>query len=451
MQLVLKRLPYADSLAPRLARAARVFTRVREVFPITWIGFVWISAAGLGLYFFGVKRLDMLLLAASSIALGLVVLCLLFVPLCAWLAYRAAKRTHHTGSLGFEANHAHPTGFVMPTFWYLPLARATWVCEGPDASVETKLERGVYKELAKAHRRGVHEAIVRRFEVADPIGLTRVTFRVTEQRGARVLPARGNLKAVHVLENLAGGDGLPHPSGTPEGDRVDLRHYAPGDPIRYVLWKTYAKSRDLVVRMPERAVSPIQHTVAYFVAGPSDEASAGAARAALDSGALGKDWIFGADGSRELSTTAPLAIEALCKSAHTPEDQQGRGLADFLKQASPAGATGASRAIVFVPAEAGDWLTATLGSIRQTRANVEFVVCADRFESDKELPRWKRWLTRKPTIAKGQVAVRLEKLEALVQKLSGGSATTRQRVWVLDRQTGRSYDGIPRAGTGGLR
>ena len=49
-----------------------------------------------------------------------------------------------------------------------------------------------------------------------------------------------------------------------------MRAYGHGDPMRHVLWKTFARSRRLLVRMPERAIAPSPTTVAFLIAGPGE-------------------------------------------------------------------------------------------------------------------------------------------------------------------------------------
>src|SRR5690606_13705720 len=120
-----------------------------------------------------------------------------------------------------------------------------------------------------------------------------------------------------------------------------------------VLWKVFAKSRELIIRTPERAISPARKTAVYMVADQGDEPAAGAARTAIDVGAFGGDWVLGADGTSEVTKSRDHALELLARSAHASADQAGAGLANFLLDAAP-GAM--ARAVVFVPPTPGAWL-----------------------------------------------------------------------------------------------
>ena len=69
------------------------------------------------------------------------------------------------------------------------------------------------------------------------------------------LPQTNTLSAIPQLRSLNAEDGLSNPSGKPEGDRMEIRRYVPGDSIRDVMWKVYAKTRQLNVRLAEKSVT----------------------------------------------------------------------------------------------------------------------------------------------------------------------------------------------------
>ena len=229
-----------------------------------------------------------------------------------------------------------------------------------------------------------------------------------------------------------------HPDGPQEGELYDLRHYTPGDPIRFVLWKVFARSRQLVVRSPERALSPIRQTCAYLVAGEGDEPAAGAARLAVMHGSLGNDWVLGADGSHEDAKRRDQAIDLLARSANVG-DKGGTGLAAFLeRRGSVAGKLG--RAVVFVPGRPGPWLDAVLAQCRGIGGRggrIEFVVGTDGIAPAPP----KRWFARLALrertyeVTPGAVApVTTEQVGEVIKALSAIG-----RVIVIDRMAGRMF------------
>ena len=130
----------------------------------------------------------------------------------------------------------------------------------------------------------------------DVLGLCQLSWQLGQRVRCRALPQLHAIKQLPLLRSLTAEDGIPNPSGQPEGDRMEIRPYAPGDSIKNIMWKVYARSRQLNVRLPEHSVFQSKRTIAYLLTSDNDEAAAAVARVALQSGALGEDWAFGADG-----------------------------------------------------------------------------------------------------------------------------------------------------------
>src|SRR5262249_49341160 len=151
-----------------------------------------------------------------------------------------------------ECGAAGRSGFSISSLWYIPLVSVSWSWIEPAGSVSIARVRRRLHEIVTPARRGWHETIVRRVEVRDAFGLVKIAFRIRQERVVRTWPSSGALRPVELLRSVATGDDVPHPAGRPAGDRIDLRRYAPGDPMRLILWKVYARTRQTVVRTPER-------------------------------------------------------------------------------------------------------------------------------------------------------------------------------------------------------
>ena len=176
---------------------------------------------------------------------------------------------------------------------------------------------------------------------------------------------------------------------------------------------------------------PAQQAVAYLVTDLRDEPAAGTARAAVDAGALGEGWLFGADGSEHDADAPAEALELLTRSAQAATEAGGAGLASFLSRAAP---TGEQRAVVFVPPRRGPWLDRVLNAFDGRRGHMEFVVCIDGAERDEAEPsRLGRWMWGEEAGAK-EVDRWSEVLE-VVKALRGPNA----RVLVIDRRNGAVY------------
>ena len=418
-------------------------TRALGPVPITPLGLIVVAGSGHALVNYGLERIDLVLLVIGAVGLGLVCAGLLSTLLGALLLWRhnrrRARASEGAAAIDVECGYPVPTGYWLPRLRALPFIAIRWRWLDPEAEVRVVAKRGRLREEVIASRRGHVGAVVRELEVGDIFGLAQIRLRLRETRKVRFVPSVGQLKRVDVIRGMAGGEDISHPEGPQEGELYDLRAYTPGDPIRFVLWKVFARSRQLVVRAPERALSPIRQTCAYLVAGGGDEPAAGAARLAIELGALGSDWVLGADGSHDDATRKDQAIDILARSAEVDAPAGGKALGAFLQRR---GLGSISRAVIFVPGRPGPWLANVIAQCEQVGARggrVDFVVGTDGI-----IPAPKRgWLARLtlhaplPALAPGATTpVTTEEVGEVVRVLSSAG-----RVTVLDRSAGRVYAG----------
>jgi len=216
----------------------------------------------------------------------------------------------------------------------------------PDSAELTLTARGAaLTEQLAFHDHAEVRSIERRIEVRDVLGLTALAFRRRDPVEIDVLPHLGAFRQLPLLFSLSGGDDLPHPLGVDQGDRLELKRYAPGDPARFIHWKVYARTGKLVVRMPERALSRAFRVAAFLCAGADDAASAAAARAALMLGAFGADFRFGADGSHALARDVAEGLPMIRRSS-AARSAPGAQLVPFMAQVER---EGPASLVLFVP------------------------------------------------------------------------------------------------------
>ena len=152
--------------------------------------------------------------------------------------------------------------------------------------------------------------------------------------------------------------------------------------------------------------------------------------------------MLGADGNEAYAKTPMQALEILARSAATPTDQGGAGLADFLARATPGGL---ARAVVFVPGRPGPWLDRVVATVRsrtapnQAHSPVEFVVCTDGIVPVARASWWSRLAFQlRPVDTAGPVTLAPgDEVAAVLRAL----ATTRAPVTLVDRVAGRAYPG----------
>ena len=213
----------------------------------------------------------------------------------AWLKLRGPL-AHSSLALTLETGRARTTNFRLPSLWYLPLVQVRWQWLTPaGARVRNARENNALTEAVTPATRGRFEQIERLVFVSDPFGISRVTVHMKEPCSLDVLPRIDGLRTLPSLISFASGDASPHPMGLEDGDRLELSRYTPGDPARFIHWKVLGRTRKLMVRRPERALSVARRMAAFMVAGPDDDASAAVARLAIEERLLGNEWTFGTD------------------------------------------------------------------------------------------------------------------------------------------------------------
>jgi len=410
------------------AVALRAGRRVVDIFPFSPLGLFVAGAAAAALKWFAYGQLDLVLLVVGYVGLGLPILSMIFVVVGAlWVRTRAGA-PRHPEPLRAETMRRVATGLVVPSLVWLPLARVRWGWQSPRSFRAQVLPERRFTRLLEEvvlHDRGEIRGVERRFVIEDVLGLARIAIRKRDPVAIDVLPNVGGLRQMPVLVSLAGGDELPHPMGIDDGDRVELRRYVPGDPARFIHWKVFSRTRKLMVRVPERALTRARRTVAYLVAGEDDDATAAAARVAIETDALGGEWTFGADGSTEDARRVDDAVRLVVRSS-AARAHGGAGLRAFLARAER---NGPASAVVFAPPRPGAWLEPVLAAARLRRHRMRVVIGTDGVVARAQLPLWRRLLASSAE-PEGTPA---DALDRVVRAL----ASARADVVLFDRTTGR--------------
>ena len=359
------------------------------VVPLRVAGLVLAAAGAYVAFGVGKHQADYLLYPAGICAIALVATCMVCVVAGALRVWRFVKARPAGIPHELETTHPSSTEFTFPSLAWWPLVetRVAWVAP---TGIEVAIEpRGrLWAEVITPRQRGRYTRLVRRFTVSDVFGLCACTFDVAWDEPIRIAPARA-AQSAELAVGWATGDAFSHPSGRAEGDLVEMRAYGHGDPMRHVLWKTFARSRRLLVRMPERAIAPSPATVAFLIAGPGDEPSCGTARLYLERNLFGADFLFGADGAAEPARDRDTALDQIIDSAASSDpaaalDALGKNI-DPVRLAS---------CVVFAPAVDGPWRDRVAAFAARLPAPPIIVIGVDGAEPPAPRPRWKRLLVR---------------------------------------------------------
>jgi hypothetical protein len=429
-----------------VARLWRRFFRpwlrpLHGAFPLTRTGVAFLLLFGLAVWFQGVLHLDLVLLVAGLAGI-LVIASLLLCTLAGatWLTWRS-RRARTPGLLDLETATPQPTGYRVGYPRWIPftVAQWQWVNDGNGetaATITIEREGGELVEMAAPERRCIVERVVRRFAVRDLFGLCEIAWRRAETVSLRVLPERGMLAQMPPPAGMADGDDLSDVYAEPRGDRVEMRQYAPGDPLRMVLWKVYARTNRMMVRTPERSVAERRKGCAYLVASPNDDATAAVARIAIERGLLGDDWCFAADGVDRHATEREEALEVLARSGEAETAERDGNLGAFLSKMEN---EGYQFCILLLPPDPQAWAHAATQVTGTGILRMQILTGVEAVRPEREgAPAWKARLSRWFLRPDGSPQYTLEDLRQLASGTAGMAATA----GVAERQTGHLFQDI---------
>ncbi|MER2566878.1 MAG: DUF58 domain-containing protein [Myxococcaceae bacterium] len=372
--------------------------------PLRLGGLVLIGAAGLALRV-SETEVDHLLRPVALVALALVAACLLLVMVTTLYVRRAVKSQEAGVPPELQSGGELTTSFRVPNVRALGLLDVQLEWASPTGfSVSLVRTEGKLGEKIGALERGRHDRLVRRFTIEDVFGLSSLSFEVEWAVALRVTPVAAPVNA-SLAASRSSGDAWSHPSGRAEGDLVEMRSYAHGDSMRHVLWRTFARTRRLLVRMPERAVAPQPLNVAFLIAGQADEPSAGVARVFLEQGLLGPDFVFAADGALKPTTRVPEAVEQIIDSIRSRSDGAA-GLDGLANQVEP---HRLGACVVFAPPVDGPWRERLVAMSRRLSVPATVVIGIDGSDAappPKNVPKWLLQQSTEATLATGLVALK---------------------------------------------
>ncbi len=415
--------------------------RLIALFPLTLQGVITLLITAYALRVYGYGAMDLVVFALAICALAILVFSLFCSVISGVFIQRRVRTSLDEIASGLkpisvEAGYPNETGFQLPPLNYFPLIKLSWRVIYPDfiaTRIRIAADGNLVEEIVP-EKRCKTDLVTRLFTVSDVLGFCRYSWQQKQLVSCTALPRTNTVKPLPLLRSLTAEDGIPNPSGDPDGDRMEIRRYVPGDSVRNIMWKVYARSRQLNVRLAEKSVFHSNRTVAYLLSSDNDEAAAAVARVALETGALGDDWAFSADGSETPASTLPTALEAIARS-RAINTALSYGLDAFLKQS--VGQSGA-HCVVFAAAELAPWFEHLKKTIGRFPGRFSLVLATDGFSDKEQLRLWQRLLLQDDPRSEagsdtgGSRADLLKLLTALGQLV--------ESTILVDRKTGLSFD-----------
>lgn len=377
-------------------KTLRALRRVWGYVPFSAPGLVLLLTVALGTYYFGVKQTDYVLLITGGALVGAAAVDAIFVLLTAlYLAHcfrKQGREQFRSGqSLKMLTGVQTLSGRKLAPFLPPLIEASTSILNPPDMDSEWKRNpRKEREEWLTSEKRCLLEEnfhLRRRVIVKDVLGFSALDWEQEEPVSLVVMPKPLPVQAQSILRARFTGNDIPDPRGEPKGDRVDMRRYTPGDPPRLLLWKIYARTGKLMVRVPEAAITSAPRTCCYQLAGPDDELLASVARTVVEANLLGEGWWFGADGSDRSVEKQEQALQLIARSGN-PGVETGSGLSAFLKKAA---GEGFGSCLVLVPPTQGDWVEKVSSAIARSPISITLLTVGSAAPKEDEQP-WKKWL-----------------------------------------------------------
>lgn len=372
---------------------------------------------------------DRLLLATSVGGIVLVLLMVLLVVVCSLLAGRS--QTAPLSPLEATCDVPTESGLILRRLGWIPCLQIALDWENVPDSETTLVRRGggQLAETVVFRRRCHRDTVRRRMSVSDVFGLCQVKRRFPASQSLHVEPQPVPAALPPQVHRDQAGEDIPHHGGQPHGDLIEMRHYRAGDPLKLVLWKHYQRTGQLLVRQPENTISKVEQTIACFIAGRGDEATASVARGLVVELARGSQSLwFRADGATCSTDTWHGAVQQMVQSAD--HSANGGEVLDHLSEVWQS--TRSAHCIVFVPSQDGPWVDRLLGVVASGNMKVQAIMGVQAGEATLTNARLASWIYREEHTHQRS----WKDTRVLVDRLAHAGIETR----CVDRRGGQSVE-----------
>ncbi len=252
------------------------------IWPLTPRGLFVTAVAYVCIFTLGIAESDLL----APIVGAILIICLLtFLTLIipSYIIIKRALIIEHLGELG--KSHSNETcdysislsNFNIPPLFNLDIERVFQLSENQDLKtnkISSKVFqcRGSFKNphnivspLIFPHR-GIFEQDHFKARLSDYFGLTKISWKINSKISFPIYAQDRNIEPIPImLASSISGD-LTNATDVRSGDLFDTKQYQPGDSLKRVLWKVYARSEELIVRYPEPAIIPEGELLSYSIA-----------------------------------------------------------------------------------------------------------------------------------------------------------------------------------------
>lgn len=183
--------------------------------------------------------------------------------------------------------------------------------------------------------RGYWEMSGVKVRLEDNLGLTAYSWDIELNSGIEVSPENVEISPLPIVASSSKSGDTSTDSKERTGDLYDIKPYDPSDGTRRILWKTYAKSGQLISRKPEPAIIPEGEIALYLVANKEEDYVTAACISYL-SMLFENDInvLFGTDGSNEICSNLEKIKKAINYNVWDKNCGTGKDFSSYLKSIS---------------------------------------------------------------------------------------------------------------------
>lgn len=278
--------------ARRLAPITRAALFLRRLLPLSGRGLVIVALSAGCLWYYALPMSDLSASIICSFLLALSVLLFLRGIIAARSLRRGLSAELLFDAQGLFSQRDIASGMIvessaLPAFYRLELSRR-FVQNGVRSP--SHRIRGIpasgnkLRLLDTCHfpHRGCWELTGINVRLSDLLGLTSFQWVLPHHQIVEIYPPRSSVRPLPIVAASSQPGDLLQDTENRTGDLFDIKAYDPSDGTKRILWKTYAKSRQLVVRRPEPAMVPEGEVAVFSLARRTDEHVASAALAYVD-------------------------------------------------------------------------------------------------------------------------------------------------------------------------
>jgi hypothetical protein len=206
--------------------------------------------------------------------------------------------------------------------------------------------RKVQDAITFPHR-GVWQTEKLALRLSDTFGFCRYKWQEPLLASVEVKAAKIDISPLPVIAASSKAGDQMNLAKQRSGDLFDIKPYQPSDGTRRIMWKTYARNRQLVVRRPEPAILPDGEVAIFLVAGKEDDHVAGAFQSYLEQLDKGNiQVLFGTDGFQGYTSEPEKISEVVNQVVWLDQAGSGNGFGSFLESVQEADKT-LAQVIVF--------------------------------------------------------------------------------------------------------